>query len=173
MIKKLIRYGNSNAIVLDKAILELLNIPEGSFVKLKTDGQSLIISKLSIDELNTDQKYLSAIKDVAENNQEPYFEEAEQKKYSSYYWRLLINTLHEIQKKYQLQRNVDEIKNEFYTAAKKLIGIFQLEERNSKEYLKEFNKLRQKFLLPEFPCIDPEISPISHKIYGARRLESL
>lgn len=44
MLKKIVRYGNSSALVLDKAILELLNIREGSLVKIKTDGISLIIT---------------------------------------------------------------------------------------------------------------------------------
>ena len=44
MHKKLVKYGNSNALILDRAILELLNIKEGSVVKLKTDGKSLIIT---------------------------------------------------------------------------------------------------------------------------------
>ena len=47
MLKKLAKYGNSNAIVLDKAILELLNIHEGATVKLTTDGKSLIITPIS------------------------------------------------------------------------------------------------------------------------------
>jgi len=44
MLKKLVKYGNSNALVLDKALLEVLNIAEGSVVKIKTDGVSLIIT---------------------------------------------------------------------------------------------------------------------------------
>ncbi|MBA3954086.1 AbrB/MazE/SpoVT family DNA-binding domain-containing protein [Candidatus Dependentiae bacterium] len=44
MLKKLVKYGNSNAIILDKAILELLEIAEGSLLKIKTDGKSLIIT---------------------------------------------------------------------------------------------------------------------------------
>lgn len=44
MIKKLVRYGNSNALVIDRAILELLGIGEGSFVKLSTDGKALTIT---------------------------------------------------------------------------------------------------------------------------------
>lgn len=44
MLKKIVKYGNSSALVLDKAILELLNIREGSLVKLSTDGKSLIIT---------------------------------------------------------------------------------------------------------------------------------
>lgn len=44
MLKKLVKYGNSSALVLDKALLELLNMSEGSVVKIKTDGVSLIIT---------------------------------------------------------------------------------------------------------------------------------
>ncbi|MGE0009941.1 MAG: hypothetical protein AB7F19_05315 [Candidatus Babeliales bacterium] len=44
MLKKLVKYGNSNAIILDKAILELLEIEEGAIIKIKTDGKSIIIT---------------------------------------------------------------------------------------------------------------------------------
>ncbi len=44
MLKKLAKYGNSSALVLDKAILELLGIEEGSIVRIKTDGVSIIIT---------------------------------------------------------------------------------------------------------------------------------
>lgn len=44
MLKKLVKYGNSNALILDRAILELLNINEGAVLKLHTDGKSLIIT---------------------------------------------------------------------------------------------------------------------------------
>ena len=44
MLKKLAKYGNSTTLVIDKAILELLNMNESSIVKLKTDGKSLIIT---------------------------------------------------------------------------------------------------------------------------------
>ncbi len=46
MLKKLVKYGNSNALILDKALLEVLNIAEGSTLKIRTDGTSLIITPL-------------------------------------------------------------------------------------------------------------------------------
>ncbi len=49
MIKKLVKYGNSTALVLDKAILELLGMSEGSSVKISTDGKSLIVAPHSSD----------------------------------------------------------------------------------------------------------------------------
>jgi len=48
VLKKLVRYGNSNALVLDKAILELLNIEEGSVVKISTDGRSIILTPQTV-----------------------------------------------------------------------------------------------------------------------------
>ncbi len=44
MLKKMVKDGNSNALILDRAILELLGIGEGSMVKLHTDGKSLILT---------------------------------------------------------------------------------------------------------------------------------
>jgi len=50
MLKKLVKYGNSNALILDRAILELLNISEGAVVKLHTDGKSLVITPQELAE---------------------------------------------------------------------------------------------------------------------------
>ena len=43
MIKKLVKYGNSHALVLDRSILALLDISEGSVVKLRIEGDALIV----------------------------------------------------------------------------------------------------------------------------------
>ena len=48
MLKRLVKYGNSNALVLDKPLLKLLNINEGATIKITTDGKSLIISPVEI-----------------------------------------------------------------------------------------------------------------------------
>jgi antitoxin MazE len=44
MLKKLTRHGNSMALVIDKAILELLNIDAQTPLEISTDGVLLIIS---------------------------------------------------------------------------------------------------------------------------------
>jgi antitoxin component of MazEF toxin-antitoxin module len=44
MLKKLVRHGNSRAIVIDKAILELLKIDDDTDLQLSTDGRSLKIT---------------------------------------------------------------------------------------------------------------------------------
>ncbi len=44
MIKKLSKFGNSKALVIDKPILELINIGEETELEISTDGKSLIIT---------------------------------------------------------------------------------------------------------------------------------
>ena len=47
MRKKLTRHGNSLALVIDKPILELLNISDETLLDIATDGQSLFISPVN------------------------------------------------------------------------------------------------------------------------------
>ena len=44
MIKKLTKHGNSLALVIDKGVLELLNIDDKTPLDISTDGKMLIIS---------------------------------------------------------------------------------------------------------------------------------
>jgi antitoxin MazE len=44
MLKKLTRHGNSLALVIDKAVLELLNIDDQTPLDISTDGTLLLIS---------------------------------------------------------------------------------------------------------------------------------
>ena len=44
MIKKLVKHGNSQAIMIEKAILDLLNIDMNTELEVTTDGTSLTIT---------------------------------------------------------------------------------------------------------------------------------
>ena len=44
MIKRLIQHGNSAALVIDKPIMEILNITNETTFELSTDGRNLILS---------------------------------------------------------------------------------------------------------------------------------
>jgi antitoxin component of MazEF toxin-antitoxin module len=44
MVKKLIQHGNSAALVIDKPIMEMLNITNETFFELSTDGKNIILS---------------------------------------------------------------------------------------------------------------------------------
>lgn len=47
MIKKLTRHGNSLALIIEKAILELLHITKDTSLEIATDGKNLVISPVS------------------------------------------------------------------------------------------------------------------------------
>ncbi|MBP7863142.1 AbrB/MazE/SpoVT family DNA-binding domain-containing protein [bacterium] len=76
MQKNLIKHGNSHALIIDKAVLELLKIdPEKTALDLSTDGNVIIItpvrSKKTQKDLNKslakiDGKYGSVFKRLAE-----------------------------------------------------------------------------------------------------------
>lgn len=46
MIKKLTRHGNSMALVIDKGVLELLEIDDKTRLNISTDGKALLISPI-------------------------------------------------------------------------------------------------------------------------------
>jgi antitoxin MazE len=54
MLKKLTRHGNSMALVIDKGVLELLNIDDQTPLEITTDGSILFISPVR-DEKRSDQ----------------------------------------------------------------------------------------------------------------------
>jgi antitoxin MazE len=75
MLKKLSRHGNSLALVIDKGILDLLNIDDKTLLDISTDGTLLLISpvrdekhrlkfKESVEKANT--RYGHALKRLAE-----------------------------------------------------------------------------------------------------------
>ncbi|MBN2436504.1 MAG: AbrB/MazE/SpoVT family DNA-binding domain-containing protein [Spirochaetes bacterium] len=47
MIKTMIQHGNSSALIIDKPILELLNIEQNTPLEIITDGKNIIISPIS------------------------------------------------------------------------------------------------------------------------------
>ncbi len=46
MIKTMIQHGNSSALVIDKPIMELLNIEQSTPLEIVTDGRNIIISPI-------------------------------------------------------------------------------------------------------------------------------
>lgn len=59
MIKKLTKYGNSQALIIDKPILALIGIDKNSQLKITTDGRSLIITPLKSIRQSTTQKKMT------------------------------------------------------------------------------------------------------------------
>jgi antitoxin MazE len=75
MLKKLTRHGNSLALVIDKGVLELLNIDDKTPLEITTDGSILLISPVRDEKRKrqfqeavekTNAKYGRALKRLAE-----------------------------------------------------------------------------------------------------------
>jgi len=75
MIKKLSKHGNSLALVIDRPILELLDIDEGTSLSISTDGEALVIvpvrdkrRRKRFEEAleSTNRRYGKALKRLAE-----------------------------------------------------------------------------------------------------------
>ena len=75
MLKKLTRHGNSLALVIDKGVLDLLNIDDQTQLEISTDGTLLLISPVrdekrkqqfheTLEKVNT--KYGRALKRLAD-----------------------------------------------------------------------------------------------------------
>lgn len=74
MRKTLTKHGNSRALVIDKGILELLNITDETLLEIRTDGSRLIIEPATVPTHKekvrraldwTNKKYGAALKKLA------------------------------------------------------------------------------------------------------------
>jgi len=75
MIKKLTKHGNSLALIIDRPVLDLLNIDLNTMLKVTTDGESLNIKPVkNMDRIamlsdfldETNKKYGRTLKKLAE-----------------------------------------------------------------------------------------------------------
>lgn len=62
MIKKLVSHGNSAALIIDKPILELLNVGMDTPLEITTDGRNLIISP--VESKKREKKFRAAFEKV-------------------------------------------------------------------------------------------------------------
>lgn len=62
MIKKLTKHGNSYALIIERPIMELLQINEKSALYVTTDGRNLVISPA--DDKKKKAEFDSALKEV-------------------------------------------------------------------------------------------------------------
>ncbi len=154
MLKKIVKYGNSSALVLDKALLELLNMGEGSVVKIRTDGVSLIITPQApqiSEKISPTLTVEDAWSDAITKAQAPSFE-GDREKASAY-----REGVKEISERYdammrgkknlpEVQRAVEEIRQRFandvanpqYT--EQLAKVYQ-------EYIPEIKGMQQELLV--------------------------
>ncbi len=70
MIKKLSKHGNSLALLIDKPILELLNITEHTRINITTDGTNIMIKPIHTDStqsMSDDHKLQKSYEELIEN----------------------------------------------------------------------------------------------------------
>ena len=68
MKKKLTKHGNSAAIVIEKPILELLQIDFDTELEIQTDSQNLVISPIKKNQAQKKAKVLKALEKVKKHH---------------------------------------------------------------------------------------------------------
>lgn len=61
MTKKLIQHGNSAALIIDKPILELLNVTMDTPLEITTDGRNIVISPASSE---SEAEFLASLEGI-------------------------------------------------------------------------------------------------------------
>lgn len=167
MLKKLAKYGNSTTLVIDKAILELLNMDESSLVKLQTDGKSLIITPVS----RTDKEKISygadealqiAIKTVAEKQLEN--SKVNQTKVEELMPTMQQDFQQAFEKHKTAMKKITEnlASNQEFQEALAILAQKYDPVTQSQDYVKELHKLKAQ-LFPEFAELDKDIASIAQK----------
>ncbi|MDO8358147.1 MAG: AbrB/MazE/SpoVT family DNA-binding domain-containing protein [Nitrospirota bacterium] len=75
MVKRLVKHGNSLALVIDRPLLDLLHIDAETFLDVQIDGKSLVVMPVQADDRknkflqaleSANRKYGRALKKLAE-----------------------------------------------------------------------------------------------------------
>jgi len=155
MLKKLVKYGNSHALILDKAILELLNIEEGSVVKIKTDGKSIIITpspttnKIIFEPLTQDRAYIESIVNEFLKKQDVNIE----------MHKIIKKELYDILKKHQ-DLTIQLHQNPEFT--QKLADLTSQIDISSPVYMQEYKALIRTFN-PELLGLEKQLAELSER----------
>jgi len=171
MLKKLVKYGNSNALVLDRPILELLSIGEGSLVKLHTDGKSLIITphqaETSTQPFSTGMEMLQEAVIARSKEQMKKWQEGpvtnkqlEECKPESETFAQLTASFSSIMEKYRA--DVELLQTEAFAQDIDALSEKYQNDKTSPEYLKEFFALRLKHA-PRLADMDKEMAEAAEK----------
>ncbi|MBL4588005.1 hypothetical protein JKY79_01530 [Candidatus Babeliales bacterium] len=169
MLKKLAKYGNSTTLVIDKAILELLNMNASSIVKLTTDGKSLIITPTSTIDKHEKISYsgLESIQAAGRTLKEKGEEQIRkiQKKDAQLIPNLQEEYKHLFKKYEKTLHQVNHSKSifgqEYQDALENITQKFD-PEKDSEAFMAEVGKLHEK-LHPELADFNAEMKAVSEK----------
>ena len=168
MLKKLVKYGNSNALILDRAIMELLNMHEGSVVKLQTDGKSLIITPAEAEKPSTiTLNGLETLINVGAEQQEALKADPEKKRLfeewapgTENFSRLMeattpITTKH--------TKEMHKLQSEAFMAEVDALAVKHHGDKSSEEFMKDYKALRDKYV-PHYRDIMQELREVYKKV---------
>jgi antitoxin MazE len=72
MVKKLKKIGNSQGLIIDKAVLELLKITMDTPLEIETDGQNLIIKPIRESPTDRQSSIAALTNKVSDTHQETF-----------------------------------------------------------------------------------------------------
>lgn len=154
MLKKLVKYGNSNAIILDKAILELLEIGEGSVIKIKTDGKSIIITPQEKAPEVVQETFTAEDAQMQANIQERLKKVTINNPYERDYFEKELFTLYKKHRELGKRGNPELLK--------KIQDLSKTMDTKSPDYLHAWKELRKKHT-PELVAVEEEINQFESK----------
>lgn len=180
MLKKLVKFGNSNALVLDKTLMSLLSLKEDSLVKLRVEGEKLIISAPS--DIESPVEKLKAL------TSNPCNTETENDLSSRFREKFLEETANDLNANdlpggQRFEKGKEQFKNfflehgetfsnpEYVKRTQEITEKFQkkylAKEINAKEYLslltEKINEVNKDF--PEIEKMTENLKKVSEKIY--------
>lgn len=168
MLKKLVKYGNSNALILDRAIMELLNMQEGSVVKFKTDGKSLIITPVEEKASSITLNATETLMNISAEKNEAYKADPDKKRAFEEWapgtenFSRLTEALAPIMAKNAQETNVfgsPEFRVEADALAAKHHG-----DRSSKAFMKDFIALQDKYAPGYYSRMQQEMREVYKKV---------
>lgn len=168
MLKKLVKYGNSNALILDRAIMELLNIQEGSTVKLQTDGKALIITPATAEKASdVTLNGLETLANVGATKQATLKSDPEKKRLldewapgTENYLRL-VEVLAPVSAKYS--KDMAKLSSEEFLAQVDALAAKHRGNKTSEEFMKDFRMLRDKYV-PNYQNVMREMRAIYKQV---------
>lgn len=169
MLKKLVKYGNSNALILDRAIMELLGMHEGSVVKLHTDGKSLIITPAEAEKpSNITLNGLETLINVGAEKQAESKADPEKKRLLEEWapgtenFAKLMEVVAPISAKYT--KEMQKLSSEPFMAEVDALAIKHHGDKSSEEFMKGYKVLRDKYV-PSYRKMMQEIRE-TYKKFG-------
>ena len=191
MFKKLVKYGNSYALVLDRSILGLLNLEDGATVKLRVEGDSLIVKgdkpakAVHLLKAELESVYegvgdgAALLKDYIYGNLEKTASVYEKNPEVEKYFKEWMEGS-EDKKKYEegLKKIFSKYGNNFqiFSSPEFIQQVLNLKNKfqgrlDSEEYIKEFLNLRSQ-VCPEIKAMDEEMKKLYESIVPSQILNS-